>query len=552
MRKILTIFLIAIVSFSYCGVAYSQSNHSSTTQDKDYIRHIAQKGESISSILKKYQMSLDHLLQYNPKIKENGSVSLNEILKIPRSAISTATDATIDREIKKFTRSLKKRNKRRPPADGNEQIGLENQDSRIEFYYHNVMPKETLYAISKKYNVSVDDILTANPFVVEEGLRHNAAIRIPNKNYVDGGNLNANIDLENAPSEVEVTDFQIYAGEENPDNISVAIILPITEENDLLDKGFKDLYRGFLLAADSLKSVGLSSKIDFHAVGRGADAVLALVASGQLENKDLIIGPVFEAQFGFVAKYAGLRNIPIINPLLPTAIDNGSIIEMKPADETYWDKLEGITKDKKVIHYQSENDDLNFLEGFVQNISSFDTVMIYDKYLSPDTMALSLDSLRGNVFVVGPKDNINNELLISKLVALKLAASTRDITIVASSNVAQIDEDRRGDFFKADLRYMGSFFHDRTNSASMKFETDYIDTFAVPPTLYSYRGYEIGILFLEAYFNYGKDMMDEIIDEDLCVLQVPYKFYRDTESNKLINQQWILINYKPNYSISVE
>lgn len=47
------------------------------------------------------------------------------------------------------------------------------------FYSHIVMDKQTLYSISKAYNVSSDDIIRYNPSIKENGLRKNDIIIIP-------------------------------------------------------------------------------------------------------------------------------------------------------------------------------------------------------------------------------------------------------------------------------------------------------------------------------------------------------------------------------------
>ena len=45
------------------------------------------------------------------------------------------------------------------------------------FYSHIVLDKQTLYSISKAYNVSIEDIYRHNPSVKENGLRKNDIIK---------------------------------------------------------------------------------------------------------------------------------------------------------------------------------------------------------------------------------------------------------------------------------------------------------------------------------------------------------------------------------------
>ena len=47
------------------------------------------------------------------------------------------------------------------------------------YYSHIVLERQTLYSISKAYNVTIDQIYEANPAVKAEGLKKNAIILIP-------------------------------------------------------------------------------------------------------------------------------------------------------------------------------------------------------------------------------------------------------------------------------------------------------------------------------------------------------------------------------------
>ena len=52
------------------------------------------------------------------------------------------------------------------------------KDGKI-YYSHVVLEKQTLYSISKAYNVTQDEIIEANPGLIENGLKKNSIIMIP-------------------------------------------------------------------------------------------------------------------------------------------------------------------------------------------------------------------------------------------------------------------------------------------------------------------------------------------------------------------------------------
>src|SRR5690606_10622866 len=59
--------------------------------------------------------------------------------------------------------------------------------AQINFQSHRVQKGETLYSISKQYNVSADDITTLNP-EVKDGLKENTVLIIPVKVEVNTEN----------------------------------------------------------------------------------------------------------------------------------------------------------------------------------------------------------------------------------------------------------------------------------------------------------------------------------------------------------------------------
>lgn len=92
------------------------------------------KGETLYSISKKYNVTVSQLEELNPTAK-NG-LSINSILQISKN----------------------------------------NESESIE---HQVVAKETLYGLSKKYNVSVEKLKQFNPSIESEGLKIGMILKIP-------------------------------------------------------------------------------------------------------------------------------------------------------------------------------------------------------------------------------------------------------------------------------------------------------------------------------------------------------------------------------------
>src|SRR4051812_5555221 len=98
------------------------------SQEK-YIKHTISKGDNITSIAKKYGVKPKAITDANPNAPK--ILKLNSVLLIPN------TNQTV-------------------VAVTNEAAVNNNRGT------HEVLAKETLWGISKKYNVSVEDLKTAN------------------------------------------------------------------------------------------------------------------------------------------------------------------------------------------------------------------------------------------------------------------------------------------------------------------------------------------------------------------------------------------------------
>ena len=143
------IYRLIIVLFFFSVGAFAQDN---------FIKHKISKGENLSVIAKKYGVKVKDIADANPNAPK--VLKLNSTLLILNKNKSTAK-----------TKSK------------NEEIAV-NDTPLNTSGTHEVASKETLWGISKKYNVSVDDLKKANPSLETEGLKIGQQIIIPSNNIV--------------------------------------------------------------------------------------------------------------------------------------------------------------------------------------------------------------------------------------------------------------------------------------------------------------------------------------------------------------------------------
>lgn len=115
------------------------------SQEKS-IKHVIVKGETISSIAEKYNVTTAKIYKLNPKAKK--TLQLNQVLLIP-SLESKKTEE------------------------------LASASEKITQLNHKVLPKETLYGITKQYKTTAELLYKSNPQLETEGLKIGQTILVP-------------------------------------------------------------------------------------------------------------------------------------------------------------------------------------------------------------------------------------------------------------------------------------------------------------------------------------------------------------------------------------
>ena len=121
-----------------------------TVERKDVNQHVVGPKETIFGLSKKYNVTVEEIQAVNPEIQKEG-LKTGQVVVIP---------------------TAKKTAKKEPSVSiVNPTKESEIKDKVEEFIKHKVEPKETLYGLSKKYNVSVDEIKQKNEAVLQNGLQ---------------------------------------------------------------------------------------------------------------------------------------------------------------------------------------------------------------------------------------------------------------------------------------------------------------------------------------------------------------------------------------------
>ena len=136
------------------------------TEDKTEVNHKVLPKETLYSLARDYNVSVDDIKSNNPEVAKNG-LQIGQVLTI-------LTNKKVD--VKQSTTVIKTIPKKEVVETPLATEKKSSSDPRV--INHKVEPKETLYSLSKKYNVTVDQIKEQNATLLINGLQIGQVLEI--------------------------------------------------------------------------------------------------------------------------------------------------------------------------------------------------------------------------------------------------------------------------------------------------------------------------------------------------------------------------------------
>ena len=263
----------------------------------NFFVHKVEKGRTLYSLAKEFNLQQKDIIALNPEIDETGIKEGQEI-KIPVKEI-----------------------KQQKPSE-------EFAKTSNTYQTHFVKAGETLYSLSKLYQVSIDSIKLVNNGLLE-GLKVDQSIYIPIKQ-------NRVASIQETSTEVKplVQSIKQYVqstvNENHKDVYKIALLLPFyLEENQEIPENplekkkiyprstfAVEFYQGVLVALDSIST----DKVKFELLvydtkGQDSSVTDRILMKSDIKTVDLIIGPLYPSNFEKVARFALKQNIPVVSPV---------------------------------------------------------------------------------------------------------------------------------------------------------------------------------------------------------------------------------------------
>ena len=210
---------------------------------------------------------------------------------------------------------------------------------------HKVKKKETIFGISRMYDITIEQLMKANPEMNTPGyeLKKGDVLKIPFATQQVAAPVVKEPDMD------AVDDVRKRA-------IRLGVMLPLHNVNGD-GKRMVEYYRGVLMACDSLKQRGIS--VDIHAWNAAEDGNINQILNDEAAAKcDLIIGPLYSKQMAALSAFVEKHKIKL---LIPFSINAPQLADNKYIYQVYQSH---ITQNSATI------------EHFVKGFKNYHTVII--------------------------------------------------------------------------------------------------------------------------------------------------------------------------------
>lgn len=519
-----------------------------------YIFHIVEAGQTVFSIAEKYNISKEELFKHNPEV-EISPIQTGQVIKIPKNTSPEAKSSV------KTTAS---------------------------FTDHKVKKKETLYSISKSYNLSVDDIIAANPELNTSDIKAGQILKIPTDkptNITAGNVLVSNEMKKDTP--VIIKNPEPCDPTSNKKVHEVAFLLPLfLDENKTVveldsltssksmeekliyprSKNFIEFYEGALIAIDSLKKAGYSFKIHVYDTGRDPHKLSALLNRSELKDMELFIGPFDTLLLDIALPFAKANNIRVVSPLSQNAnllAGYPNLFQVNPSEAV---KVDGAIqylatqKNKNIILFKTSRPaDYDIYNMFEEKL-----IMLRADGYQFKTHTGNKDGALSNKLVTDKENLIVmpslEETAVSDLLRnLNYINNNYKISVFGLSKWTTFSSTEVSYLHNLQFEYYTSFFADYTKPVSRNFVNKMRDNFKTEPTAQSFSsqgynfaflGYDITFYFLGAVAKFGRDFDSCLPAYQVDLTQSDFHFAPvgngDGTMNKVIN----IVKYNKDYTIT--
>ncbi|MBR5499374.1 MAG: LysM peptidoglycan-binding domain-containing protein [Bacteroidales bacterium] len=488
--------------------------------------HIVLEKQTLYSISKAYNVSIEDIYRFNPTLQEVG-LKKNSIILIPSAeALKEEVKVTEDVPVEKEQKVVEKKD------------GKKKKIHTRKWY-------EDLDMIAAQYGVTVEDIMEANN-LTDKKLSSRQKLIIPqvDKSGSHSGEESATSDaaesLENATEVNEDAGIQARVDESQFEwvelptmPIKATVLLPMRNAEGKLSRNNMDFYSGFMLAVHNLSQKGVNidvSTFDLSDQEHPAN-------KEDIENSDIIIGPISAADQTRLFQTSGNLNA-VISPLDPRseklATEYNKLIQAPTSHKTQYEDLTSWIKEElgdndKVIVFSErtarENKAASLMKEVIDSSGIAYTPFTYSILEGRDILEPLKEIMTpegaNRIYIASESEAFVNDVVRNLNLML---LENFEVILYAPSKIRSFDTIEVEHFHKTSMRVSLNYYINYETQEVKDFLLKYRALYNTEPSQFAFQGYDVGYYFLNLCHRYGQDWATYLENSDKTMLQSTFDF----------------------------
>ena len=587
---------LALTMGSAAAALGQEYQNTPVTISKDKVRHngevcyshIVKERQTLYSISKAYNVSIEDIYKYNPSVKENG-LKVNTILIIPIAGEATQTNADVAVEMaaEPVIEVVAKTEEAQTPvaetADetvtetatetatetvaetvAKPEVKPEDEDIVIKRKTHTVRWFEDLDTIAEKYGVTVEALMEINGLTGRKLTKRQKLI-IPTEEeaaqaQADDNALEDGETLLDASDTTAVTDTLILPEMPSKKIVDLSLMLPFNASSA---KGSSsnniDFYSGVLLAIYEMSQNGVSTSLDTYDIADGK----IKTDLDSLKNENVVIGPVSTGDLTRLFNTAPEDKM-VVSPLDQRAeklvYEHSNMIQAPtPYSAIYTDLMawmkEDLQEGDRAIVVTEKG--ARATEAVQAMMAAVDSSKIEYKALSysilegrdvPESLAwlMTEDETASNrVFIASESEAFVNDVVRNLNVMIH---KKYKVVLYAPGRIRNFETIEVDNFHNSNLHVSLGYYIDYDDAKVKEFLLKYRALYNSEPTQFSFQGYDLAKYFIGLCSKYGENWAQKLESSDSKMLQSVFRF-RKTEAGGYINTGVHRLVYGEGYQI---
>ena len=406
---------------------------------------------------------------------------------------------------------------------------------------HVVSKGDTMWNIAKRYNITVDELVAANPEMKQADykLKKGSIINIPAVTTASNSSTQTATPISKT--------------------VGIAFLLPM-KATGVEGERSVEFYRGFLMAADKLRDNGRDINIYTYNEDANQSSLVTIINKLKTQKPDVIIGPVYPAHFTEVANFAKEQQIRMVVPFSSKAWQVHTTPQlcllntpMQYQQIFAADLFLKIFKIRNAVfmHINNANEQTftQQLKGRLNAAGVTTTVCNLD---APLTQLKSACAKNKQTVIV--PDNSDPAVLRQLLERIKqFCAQYPKYKVSLFGYPGWLDHEQalREDFHVADTYIYTNAFYNPYSRGIAEFNAQYKAWFNADPLDVTPRmgllGYDLATHLLQGFFTYGKNFTTQRAGTGM--LQSDMRFAATEAGGGLVNNSVSFIHYKNDRTI---